>query len=429
MGCSARHAGGASVRVLVVIDKLTRAGTQRHVVQLVQRLDRSLFEPSVLCLEGGGPLKDEVESLGIPVSVLEIRNWRSARGLAGLATIAREVRARRPAIVHSYLFTANVLVPPIARVLGVPVVITSRRDLGDWRRPHHVWLNRFANGFTDLVLANSLAVRRVVLRAERLPEERLAVVHNGIGDAGGVDGGNRHRARWGLPGDALVVGSVGNLRGEKDPMTLLRAFASVATTFPEAQLVFAGRTKDTLLAGRLIDLVRERGLATRVHFLGSVDDVPGLLSALDVYASTSVTEGFSNAILEAMRAGLPVVASDAGGNAEQVVHQKTGLVFPVRDHERCAEALRDLLADPRRRAAFGAAGRVRQREFFLDLTMARKFEAVYGQLLVGKARKAHLSEPVLERLAEKGRHVSPRSPVCTNPDFSAHVDLPAVPVE
>jgi glycosyltransferase involved in cell wall biosynthesis len=158
----------------------------------------------------------------------------------------------------------------------------------------------------------------------------------------------------------------------------VEAVATVAPRFPEATFLLVGRDSGTLEETKAS--VRERGIGAAVRFLGSRSDVPDLLRACDLFVHPSREEGFSNAILEAMAAGLPVAAFDVGGNAEAVVHGETGLLAPARDAGALARALAELLGDEGRRKRMGEAGRRRAAECFSLDRMVAEMETMYGSL-------------------------------------------------
>jgi glycosyltransferase involved in cell wall biosynthesis len=186
-----------------------------------------------------------------------------------------------------------------------------------------------------------------------------------------------------------VVLTVGSLTPQKDQATLLEAFARVARTRDEARLLIAG--EGALRA----DLERRRdalGLGDRVRFLGDREDVADLLEACDLFVLSSVREGLSVTLLEAMRAGRAVVATDVGGNAEAVARDVTGRIVATRDPRALAGALESLLGDPARREAFGSAARARFAERFTAERMVRETEALYREALAEAGRPAAAGE-------------------------------------
>ncbi len=389
------------IKVLYVIGTLDVGGTERQVVELALRLDRSRFEPLVCCLSSGGPLQVMLEAEGVPVFMVGFPGLRKSIG--GLIGIIPEIlrslnRFRafisryRPEIVHGLLFWAYVIGAFVARVSRVPVVVASRRSLGYFKasKPHYLFLERIANWMTDLVIANSEAAREDAMRRERLLPNKIIVIHNGVDPGRFASFPDQDlRDSLGLSKNGPVVGVVSNFIHYKGYKFFLEGWASVVKKFPEGAALLIG---DGPLRGEFEAMAQGVGLSDSVRFLGMRQDVPALLALMGLLVHPSQEEGFSNAILEAMAAGKPVVATAVGGNPEAVVHGKTGLLVPPRDSEALAKAMLWLLEHPNDAAEFGEAGRRRVTERFEISAMVRQYEAVYERLVgekgLGRARGA-----------------------------------------
>jgi len=235
----------------------------------------------------------------------------------------------------------------------------------------------------DTILVNSDAVRRDVERTERYWEGKFRKIYNGVEPMTAWSSGEREafRQREGIPADAFVAACVSNFYPYKGHAELVEAAARVLTAFPNVLFLLVGRDSGTLEATRT--RVRERGIEGSVRFLGSRADVPNLLRASDLFVHPSREEGFSNAILEAMAAGLPVVACDVGGNPEAVVDGETGRLVPPRDPERFACGMVELIADESKRKIFGEAGQRRASERFSLDRMVGEMESLYESLARG----------------------------------------------
>lgn len=383
----ALDAAKAKIRILYVIDKLTFAGSQKHLYELTRALDPEQFEVKAVSLESGGPLEASFQSAGIAYEVLGISNWNSLAGIRGLFQLISIMRSFKPDIVHAYLFTANVFAPIAARIAGVPVVITSRRDLGDWKSKRQVRISRFTNNFVDFITANSEAVRAAAMSLEEVAIEKTQVIYNGIR----ANHFQTHKdkallkTQWGFPAESIVFGTLSNIRKEKDPMTLLNAFLQISQTHPNTYLIYGGRVKDEVLWDKIKTFIATHELQNKVKFAGAVENVPEFLGGLDVFIFTSMSEGFSNSILEAMAAGLPVVASEVGGNQEQVIPGVTGYLFEAGNVSECVHAVEKLL-NQGQMPLFGKAARQRILERFTQDRMAHEMSALYTKLLAEKKR-------------------------------------------
>jgi len=370
-------------RILYVIGTLDLGGSEGQLVELATGLDRARFAPAVCCLSRGGPHQARLEAAGIRVVVIPFPAPRSAaafvRSAPCFARLVALIRSVRPEVVHGFLFWGYVLGAFAARLAGVPVVVASRRSLAGFKsRPPYRQLRgleRLANRLTDTVVANSEAVRAETLATEGLAAEKVVVIHNGV-DAARYETvpDASLRRTLGVTPAARVVVVVANLIAYKGHAGFLEAWTRVVARVPAAMALLVG---DGPLRAQLEARAAALGLGPSVRFLGARRDVPAVLALADVVVHPSLEEGFSNAILEAMAAARPVVASAVGGVPEAVVHEVTGLLTPPGDAEALAAAVVSLLGDPGRSAKLGAAGRQRVMDLFTVGRMLRQYEALY----------------------------------------------------
>lgn len=385
-----RAGGGASViKVLYLIDTMICAGTQTHIANMVRGHDRDRFAPGLLCLQGKGPLGERLEAEGYPVGALGLER---IYGPAAARACARYVaRLRREAIdvVHAYLFSAQVFGVPPARLAGVPLVLAGRRAVGAyWTARKYRIARRFSNAFAHLHVGNSAAVRDYVVGEERVPPSRVRIVYNGV-DAERFrppDGGRGGRG-------SVTVGYIGSLTRVKGVDILLRAARLAVASFPRLRVRIVGdgpsparRADEGDTDERLKSLAGELGIAGAVEFAGGTEMVEEELRRMDIFVMPSISEGMSNAVLEAMASGLPVVASGSGGNLEVVGDGATGFLFPVGDDAALAGRIAALARDARMRGAMGEAGRRRVLERFTVGRMVSEMEALYLEGLGGRGR-------------------------------------------
>jgi glycosyltransferase involved in cell wall biosynthesis len=347
-------------------------GTPRHLLEVLGHLDRRAFSPSLYCFD----TRRHPEALSalhaLDVELIDGRQRSSLRGPALAALIVRmaaELRRRRVQILHSYLFDANVVGPLAGRLAGVPVVMISKRSLDRHTRAHRRLAARLANRLAWRVTVPADAVRRHVHATEGCPLDKIAVIANGIDLA---------RVPVASPCDGPVIGTVGRLESRKGHADLLDAVPLILNGTPGARFVVVG---DGPEAATLARRARSLGIADRVEMRGMVLEGARLLSQMSLFVLPSHVEGMSNALLEAMAAGLPVVATDVGGNGEVVVAGQTGLLVPPGDREALAEAVLLLLKDPERARAMGAAGRVRVRQHFTVERMVDRLQSLYASAL------------------------------------------------
>jgi len=369
------------MKILFVIGTLQNAGTPTHLLELFRSLDRRRLEIEVCCVQKIGGLVPEVEALGIPVHDLRLPILYHPAFLPRLAGLARHVRRFRPDVVHTYLFLADVFGSLVARLAGAPAVVTSRRMDTSKDLPRRTRAYRAANRWTDRIVTPSEAARQACIRAEGADPAKVVTVPNGV-ELARIDAAAPAEDVAG--GEGPWIGTVGHLNPIKGHRTLVDALPVIRARHPRAQLLLAG---EGMLRESLEQRARDLGLSDAVHFLGVRRDVPSVLKRLDLFVQPSHSEGMSNALIEAMAAGRPVVATRVGGNPEVVRDGVDGLLVPPADPEAMGRACADLLADRSRLEAFGREGRRRVEALFTVERMAAGMTEVYMGL-VGDARQA-----------------------------------------
>ena len=296
-------------------------------------------------------------------------------------SLGRRFRAQGFTIAHTFFNDVSVVAPPMLGLAGFQTVI-SRRDMGFWHTPGKLWLLRAMRGQVAAWIANSRAVADKTIVKEWAKPERTRVIYNGFPM-------EHASASEGAPdldvlrsSGRVLVGLVANVRPIKRIQDLVRALAWLKDDAPALDVVLIGAGDQEPLR----DLARELSIGDRLHCLGSRNDVPACLKALDIGVLCSESEGFSNALVEYMLAGLPVVCTEAGGNPEAVEHGETGLLYEVGDLETLATHLQRLAGDIEYRLKLGEMGRrVAQERFSMD-TMVNAHVTLYRELLVGKSR-------------------------------------------
>lgn len=369
------------VRVLLLLDSLAPAGgTENQLIEIVRRIDRTQVEMFVACMEDSQRLRD-LAPYATPL-VFPARGLFSLAGLRQALVLRRVIARHRIDVVHTFMVRATVFGVLGSAVSSCRAILTSRRNMGEWYTPRLLRLFKLVNRLSTRVLANSEGARANAIRVEHLPPDRVDVLYNGVD----IDRFTRVpdpalRERLGIPPAAPVVGIVANLRPVKNLPLFLEAARIVAGQAPDTVFVLAGRGEQReQLARQAAGL----GLAERVVFaadhLDEHDDIACLLPHFRIACLCSDNEGFSNAILEYMAAGLPVVATDVGGIAEAVEHGQTGLLVPSNDAAALAGAILELLRDPQRCAALGRNARRRCAERFEIQHAVRQWERYYRKI-------------------------------------------------
>lgn len=383
-------------KVCYVIGQLNRAGAEKQLYYLVKGLDRSMFSPAVVSLSRGGYWGEALRSLGIQVVEIERKRRGEIRRLSGLTGFFRSMR---PHIVHSFLFSANTYGRMAAVLAGVPVVITSERNLprvGKDKTVFKMITDKVFAPLSDAIVCNSRSAEECLRERYLYDPGRLFTVHNGIEAA---EYPLKDRRYVDAAGD-IVVGTIGNLYPKKNHRLFLEMAEMVTVQCRDKNVRFliAG---DGPLRKELQSHAVRLGIRGKVEFTGAIDDICRILGAMDVFVLTSSYEGLSNAIMEAMASGLPVVATDVGGNRELIVDGETGFLAPEGDGAALADRVLALAGDRNLMARMGEKGRQRMLNEFPVKKMVSETEKIYraciAQWKLQKApRHSERSEAILQ---------------------------------
>lgn len=369
-----RSSRGGPLKIVHVVLGLDVGGLERMLLRLLAHTDRSRFTPVVCALDAPGVLAPELPSLGVPLTLIRRRPGLDARLPVRLAAFLRRERAR---LVHTHNPSPHAYGALAAGLAGARVIHTKHgRNAPDIARK--VLLNRAASAISDRVVAVSEDTARVALEVERVSPRKVVTIQNGIETRAFCPGRDPRAARaaLGAPAGGFHVGCVGRLAPVKDHATLLAAFARLRAERPDAHLTLVGRGGEQ---AALEALARALGVSSAVTFAGERGDVAPLYAAFDVFALASRSEGISLTLLEASACGIPVVATQVGGNAEVVADGASGILVPPGDVPALAAALSWVArAD---RAALGAAGRARVEQRFSAERMARAYQDLYAEVL------------------------------------------------
>jgi glycosyltransferase involved in cell wall biosynthesis len=358
----------AALPIAIVMTSFEPGGTERQMIELVRRLDRARWSVHVACFCGEGAWFGRVADAVQSVAEFRIGSFKSARAASEMFAFARWCRRLNIAVAHTTSLPANIFGLPGAALARVPVRVGNRREINPDKSAAEIALQRAAYATAHKVVANSRAAAER-LRHERVPRRKNAVIENGIDfDCVRQRNGSRSRLR------KVIV--VANLRAEKGHDVLIDAAADVIRRVPDAcfEIVGAGPERDALIARAAARQVREA-----FTFLGHRDDVPARLAAADIFVLSSVprSEGVPNAVLEAMAAGLPIVASGVGGICELVDNRRTGLLVPRDDPQALADQICRLMTDAPLAIRLGEAAAAEARARFSFERMVAAFEGLY----------------------------------------------------
>ncbi len=367
------------MRVLFLSTIMGMGGADQQLLTIVNGLRARGHEVMIVSLTPLGPMGLEARRLGIATESLEMR--RGVPDPRGLVRLARLVRAWRPDVLHSHMVHANLMARAVKLIAPVPALVSTIHSIYDGGRLRMA-AYRLSNGLVDqMTIVSQVAADRFI--AERIiPKELLRVFPNAVDTDRfrSVPPGTRESARrsLGIEGQFAWL-AVGRFEVAKDYPNMLHAFARVHERYPEALLLVVGRGS---LQGETEALTRALGLASSVRFLGVRRDIPEVMSAADGYVMSSAWEGMPIVLLEAAAAGLPIVATQVGGNPEVVRDEESGFLVPPRDHEALGEAMLRLmgLSDAERRALGDRGSEYIRTHYGLSRALER-WEELYREVL------------------------------------------------
>ena len=371
-----------ATRLLHVVHSLHVGGLENGLVNLLNRLDPERFKQTVCCLTSAGKLAERIEVPGIEIIELKMPAEQFRFPLLRLVKLFHELS---PHMVHSRGWpTVDAVFA--ARCAGVEHIIHGEHgrehsDVGgnNWKRNQ---IRRLVGHVVDRYVIVCDFFRSWLHEICRVKSERIVHIPNGVDTEKfrPLDAESREglRYRLGLPPDTLLVGTVGRLDPVKDFPTVMRGFSQIKSDFPRVKLVVVG---DGPVKPHLSRLGGELGLDSSIIWLGERNDIPELLRCFDLFVQTSIFEGMSNTILEAMASGLPILATDTGGNPEVVRRGENGTLVPIGGVRELSVALQRYLSDPALRHGHGFNSRARAVDCFDLSLMAARYAEMYEALI------------------------------------------------
>lgn len=368
---------GRKIHVLHVVDSLRVGGLENGVVNMINGLDRGTFRSSICCLKTTGGLQNRLSDPA--VKVFELHQKPGDYLFPRLRKILRDEQV---SILHSRSWGPFFDSVVAGRLATTPFIVHSIHgiyspDIYGMRWKRRV-LQRLLSLGTHKLYAVADYLRQYYIRVVGVPAKKIDTIYNGVDTeiykATGQRGCGQERKKLGLPATDILIGSVGTLYWVKDPQTFLTAAAMVLQNRDDVSFLWVGGgpLKEDLQAR-----AKELGIDKRVFFMGLRDDVPRILTALDIFVLPSITEGLSNSILEAMASGLAVVATEVGGNCELIENGQSGYLIPPRRPEILANMLFKLVSDGKLRARLGEKARRRVVEKFSLKKMVENYQQMY----------------------------------------------------
>jgi len=364
-----------TIRILQIIPTLVRGGAEKQLALLATGLPRDRFDVHVCVLTHTGPLESTLREAEIPLSFIDKRwkidpfaYWR----------LRKEIKRLQPDIVQTWLFAANAYGRQAAMSTDVKHILASERCVDPWKGRVQLSIDRVLAKRTERIITNSTGVQEFYVE-RGLPGEKFVVIPNGIRPFAPAETTSREALlqELKLPAETKLIGAVGRLWPQKRVKDLIWATDLLQCIRDDTHMLVIG---DGPQRWRLERYAEQANVAGKVHFLGERSDVPRILPHLDLLWLASGYEGQSNAVLEGMSAGLPIVASDIPGNRDLVVHEQTGFLVDVGDRGSFAQRAQQLLDNPELAQRLGAAGRQRVLDEFSVEKMVARHASLYEQI-------------------------------------------------
>ncbi len=386
------------INIAYVIDTIHSpyAGTEKQLLAIIRLLDRSRFQPHLVCLRSSDWLRETDD--GCPVEILNFGSLLSTEFFTCRKHFVRFCRDNKIDIVQTFFRDGNLAGTLWAQKAHVPVIIASRRNIGGgyWHNRREIAILRYLRRYVSQYIANSEAAANETHMVEKVDRDRISVIGNGLDvddfSPPTPEQKKRIKEAYGFSEDNMVIGAVANLRPVKNLEFLIRAADLIIESYPEARFVVLGEGH---FRHELEDLIHTLGLGDKFRLPGSTNNVARDLAGLDIAVLCSHRESLSNSLMEYMAMGLPTVASDVGGNRELISDDKIGFIYPPDDTTTFVRYVSTLLEKPNLREQVGRAAREYAANRFSYRTMIEQHEKLYASLVPmnasGQPKRAELS--------------------------------------
>ncbi len=371
------------IRVLHLLINFESGGTERQAVELLKRIDTNRYDVRLAVLRKCGPLQEEIESQFSTIPEFPLTSFYDANFIKQVFRLRKLLIEERIEILHAHDFYSDMLGVIAARSAGIKV-IASQRNLQQSNRFAHRAGQRFISFVAHRMLVNSSAIRQHLISNWKTKSEKIVLVKNGVRDLSEFSCGQWQRPshaelchELNIDHQAKLIGCVANLRPVKGHCFLVEAAALVIREIPEAHFVFVGEGE---LRNEIVTQAKQLGISNQVHLLGHRSDAPRLQTAFDLSVLTSLHEGLPNSMMEAMAAGVPVLATAVGGIPELIIHRETGYLVSPRDVANIAQGITHALRNERESASMAARGHHYVTTKFGMNRMVNEVENLYDEL-------------------------------------------------
>lgn len=374
------------IKITYIIDALTTntAGTENQLIKMINGIDKNKFSVHLICLNSHPWFEKNASGLSCTSSVVTIKYFKKASTYQNIIKLIRQLKRDDADIVHTFFPVSNIIGVLAAKMAGARIILSSRRDHGEWMSGRYVFATKVANRFVDAIVTNSNEVKTLTTQKENVPGSRIRVILNGLDlkqfNPGMHDQQLKQHLR--IPAGNKVVGIIANFRPMKHHSTFLKAAREISLARPDVSYLLIGEGE---LMHETQRLARELNIDQQCHFVGKQEDVAPFISLMDISVNCSRQEGLSNAIMECMAGGVPCIVSNSGGNPDLITHDVNGYTFELDDFKTLAGLALDLLNNSSTRARFiaNARGKI-EKEMSLQ-TMLSNYELLYDALVKSKS--------------------------------------------
>lgn len=382
--------------ILFLIDVLTEVGgAEKNLMQLVTGLEPNKYNITVCCLRGG-KVYEEMKSMKINVINLNLGRIYGFRSFIKAIKLIKIIKQEKVRLMVTYLEASDYWGSIVGRISGVPIIISSRRDMGHNLKKRHILMYRVINHLFDKIVVVSEAVREIIIKKEGANPKKIITIYNGVDTDlfSGHTNKNEIREKLGLENNIPVIGILASVAPIKGQRYFIEAIPSVLEEFPGIYFLIIGTCDNIPYYKELKELIKRLQIEKNIIFTGGISDIPGILSIMDICVLSSINEGFPNAVLEYMASSKPVVATNGGGTSEAVVDGETGILVPPRNSNELAKAILKLLKDKQLAESMGKAGKKLTEDLFSTNKMLGNIEYLYDNLLSEKENKEKINLPV-----------------------------------
>lgn len=359
-----------------MVRSLDHGGCERDAAKIATGLDRNRFKPHVAVFHQGGFREPEVLGAGIDVVHVPVTSFGNLSTVRGARILGRYIRKHGIQLVHTFDVPTNLFGAPVARWYRVPRIVTSQLSFRDMYPPRERAALRVTDRLSDVIVVNSQAVGKSLIREAGLSPNKIYLSYNGVNPAEFYPGPPKRPKA--LREASVVIGSVCVMRSEKRMDWVLRSFAEIYKLDRKARLLFVGSGPEVQPLSALRDTL---GLTDACLFVPGQAAVADWMRTLDIYINSSSSESFPNGLLEAMACGCCVIGSNVGGIPELVTHGQDGLVFDSKKPEELTEMLRLVALDPELRKRLGERAAITAHQKFSVKIALERTQSLYLKLL------------------------------------------------